>query len=159
MYLLQKLGVRLYTNNINHGKWKSRHGNRGGTDGNGGGSTGGSGDDEGGRKGRLPKDEFLKRKDEKTKEVIEQATKCYSNGNNGETRKDYYFINHPKFGEIAVSPIRYGSHAQAAFKEYAVTKSRLIFVGSLDVNLERMKGKHESNKGETIKIKDLIRVR
>ena len=64
-----------------------------------------------------------------------------------------------KFGEIAVSPIRYGSHAQAAFKEYAVTKSRLIFVGSLDVNLERMKGKHESNEGETIKIKDLIRVR
>ena len=70
VYLLQKLGVRLYTNNINRGKRKSRHGNRGGTDGNGGGSSGGSGDDEGGRKGRLPKDEFLKRKDEKTKEVI-----------------------------------------------------------------------------------------
>ena len=84
------------TNNTNHRKRKSRDGNRGAMhDGNDGGSSGGSGDDEGGRKGRLPKDESLKRKDEKT-EVIEQATKCYSNGNNGETHKDYYYYKPSK---------------------------------------------------------------
>ena len=102
---------------------------------------------------------FLEKKNEKTKEVKEQATQYYSDGRKGPTRKEYYFINHPKFGEIVVSPIRYGIHAQAAFKEYAVTKSQLIFVGSLDVNLERMEGKHESNEGKTIEIKDLKRVR
>jgi hypothetical protein len=149
------------TNNSRRGNRNDRRRNCGGTGGNGGnggGSSGGSGD-EGGRKGRLSEEEFLRRKDEKTKEVKEQATKSYSDGRKGETRKHYYFYNHPKYGEIVVSPIRHGSHAQAAFKEYAPTKSQLIFIGSLDVNLERMKGKHESNEGKTIKIKDLTRER
>ena len=141
-------------NNTRSGNWNGGRGNRGG---NGGGGDG-SGDDEdggkkGGRKGQLPKDEFVRKKGEKLKEVKKNAKEHYAY-----KHRKYYVINHPKLGEIVVSPDE-TEHAQSAFKGYRFTKSKkhLHFIGSLDVNLELMPGKHESKEDDIIDVSKLHR--
>ncbi len=165
------------TNNASRGKRAGGAGNRGGRGGNsgGGGGRGGNsgggggsssgddgdgGDKKGGRLGQLPKDVFVRKKGERLAEVKKEAIKKYTNGLHGEARRDYFVIKDPNNpqGQIAVSEDK-NEHAQAAFKAFKITKSEFVLIGSLDVDMKQMPGKHESNKGKPIRISDLKRLK
>ena len=158
----------IITNNASSSNQKSGDSNKGkgssgknGGSGNGNGGDGGdgSGDDgQGGRKGQLPKEEFVRRRQERWEEVKRNSKVKYTNGLHHAARREYYVIPNPSNPneKIVVSQDKAG-HAQAIFKAYKIKKKTFEFIGSLNVDMKLIASKHESRESTSIKISDLIK--